>query len=189
MRDELGVNIPSLAAYEDTCESGCYWWPNKDFCMACERPSGINMDDRGRLHCADGLAISWPDGWGLYRWHGVEVPKNAITNPESVDVKQIKSCSNMETKRALIEIMGTGKYLIESGAQLIDTDFVEIEKGSGIRMPRMLLRSPEGNQYLEGTDGSTERCYWMNVPRTVKTCREAHEAICGLKEDRCIAQG
>lgn len=66
------------AAYAATSEHGCYWWPNQRFIIACERPSLIRRDDAGRLHCESGPAIQWPDGWGLYSWHGVTVPSEWI---------------------------------------------------------------------------------------------------------------
>ena len=86
----------------------------------------------------------------------------------------------------MAERMGYAKYLHESGAQLIDFDMVDITP-NGKQMPRALLKDKFGDYYLEGTDGSTERSYFMRVPKT-DTCRQAHQSLCGLDESLCVAQ-
>lgn len=45
-----------------------------------------------------------------------------------------------------------------------------------------------GNKFLEVTDGSTERVYFMTVQNFVKNCKEAHESICGVDEDMFLMQ-
>jgi hypothetical protein len=70
-------------AYELTAQSACWWCPHHDFLMVCERPCEIHREltdpgvSRGRnshrLHCIDGAAVSWPDGWGIHVVHGVPV--------------------------------------------------------------------------------------------------------------------
>ena len=49
--------------------------------MVCERPTKINRDDQGRLHFSAGPSIVWPDGWGLYHWHGTSVMERLIMQP------------------------------------------------------------------------------------------------------------
>jgi len=85
----------------------------------------------------------------------------------------------------LIERMTPSRYLRESGAKLIDADHEGARKGSA---PRALLRDEKGEQWLVGTDGGTRRVYYMPVPDDVKTCREAHCAICGFDESKILAK-
>ncbi len=159
-----------------------------DVAFMVDRPSALHLDDQGRLHCEDGPAIAYRDGWGLFRWHGFTVPEFVITNPERITLEIIDGEGNAETKRIMIERFGIGRYLHESGATLVDFDQVEVIRGSGKFMPRALLRDKHGNQYLEGTDGSTDRSYFMSVDPEVRSCRAAHESISGLDESRCVAQ-
>jgi hypothetical protein len=88
----------------------------------------------------------------------------------------------------MIERMGAGKYLSATGAALVDFDFVEVVRGQPRHMPRALLRDKHGNQFLEGTDGSTNRSYFMSTDPDARTCRAAHEAISALDERFCVAQ-
>ena len=70
-------------AYRKVCESVNYIWPNRDFVMVCARPVKINRNSLGRLHKDGGMAISYPDGWGLYYLNGVKVTKYLAVTPES----------------------------------------------------------------------------------------------------------
>ena len=96
---------------------------------------------------------------------------------------------------AVVGLGGVGSWTVEALARsgvhslvLIDFDHVEVIRGSGKTMPRALLHDKHGNAYLEGTDGSTERSYFMSVDPAATTCRQAHQSICGLDESLCVAQ-
>jgi len=43
-------------------------------------------DEEGRLHCEDKKALEYPDGWGVYSWHGVRVPDFVIEKPGGTKV-------------------------------------------------------------------------------------------------------
>lgn len=52
-----------------------WWWPFAGAVILSERPCRLSRDERGRLHAEDGPAIQYPDGWGVWAWHGVRVPQ------------------------------------------------------------------------------------------------------------------
>jgi hypothetical protein len=188
MRDVLNVPIPLDACRDDIDEECGYWWPNKWFCIACERPVRLTLDDFGRLHSETGKAIEWSDGWGLWQFHGVATTEQAIMRPETLTVADIKAETNAEQRRVLVERMGYERYTKEADLKILDRDFVDLTPGAGNPMPRCLVEDAFGDRYLFGTDGSTERCYMMPVPVISTTCRDAHQRICGLDESLCVAQ-
>jgi hypothetical protein len=108
-----------FAAYRATL-GACWWWPHRDFVMVCDRPLEINRDDRGRLHCEAGAAITFRDGWKLYRWHGTNVSERLILRPGSYTAEEIKAETNSEVVRALAERLGWDKFLRKIGARTID---------------------------------------------------------------------
>jgi hypothetical protein len=97
------------------------------------------------------------------------VNEQIIMHPETLTAKQADEEGNMEIRRIIIERMGPGKYLMETGAKVLDMDSLTIP-GSA---PRALMVDNKGMKWLCGTDGSTKRCYYMSVPRESKTCTEA----------------
>ncbi len=98
-------------AYQDTCESACWWWPHRDFVIACERPERISRDDRGRLHHESDHAIVFRDGWGVAAWHGTIVPVEWLRNRKTLDPKIALTDSSIERRRAAAEIIGWARVL------------------------------------------------------------------------------
>ena len=148
----------------------------------------LRRDDFGRLHCEDGPAVAYPDGWEVYAVGGVRVPKAVVMEPERLSVQEIKKEGNAEVRRVMVERFGPDRYFLESGAKLIDSDFVKVATNDARQMPRMLVEDSDGQRWFVGTDGSTHRTYHLPAPRVAKTCREAHHAMCGLDESKCVAQ-
>ena len=123
---DIGAELDARArAYIGTAESACWWWPHKDFVMVCERPTHIERDANGRLHNPSGPAICWPDGWGLWAIHGVQVPRNVVEDPSSVDVAAIDGERNAEVRRIMVERYGTERFVRDSGAKVIHEETVD----------------------------------------------------------------
>jgi len=108
--------------YLELVESCGYIWTLDGVCFACDRPSRLKLDDRGRLHSETGQSIKYPSGWGLWHWHGVSVPQFIIEQPERITVRSIQKEVNVEVRRVMIERYGQARYLVDSGARLIHAD-------------------------------------------------------------------
>jgi hypothetical protein len=137
-----------------------------------------------RLHCENGPACA-NDVENLYFWHGVLVPAYAVVAPEMITIAEVRAETNAEVRRVLIERMTPARYLTESGAKLLHADVEAARKGAAARA---LLVDETGDKWLVGTDGGTGRVYYMPVPRDVRTCREAHCAICGFDEAKILVK-
>jgi len=123
------------------------------------------------LHCEDGLALGYPDGWGVYAWHGVRVPGDIITTPASITAARIEQEKNVEVRRVMVERMGYDRYILESGAKVIHSDETgvlyqkEFEDDEALTLVHVINRSAE-------PDGTFKK-YMLRVPPDVKTAREA----------------
>jgi hypothetical protein len=181
----VGVkNIEAIRNLIQVAENCCWWWAFDKLAILSQRADELHLDERGRLHHESKMAIRYPDDWGVYSWHGVRVPEKVITDPDSLTIDEIKNTENIEVRRVMIERFGVGKYLKEIDASIVDMDASPVVGGA----PRVLMQDENGMQFLCGTDGSTKRVYFMSVPDDVKTCREAHEAISGISEEKLIAE-
>ncbi len=173
-------------AYEDMSYAG-WCWPHTKFCMVSDRPTLLHRDEEGRLHCEDGPAIAWSDGFCIHRIHGVTVPQWIIERPDTITIEAIDKEDNAEVKRIMMERMGISRYLQESGATVVAMDMVKPHHQKDDYMPRALMRDKSGRQFMVGTDASTVRVYYMQTSNTAKTISEAHEAINGgLLDSLCI---
>ena len=171
-----------LSLWATMCRAG--WWCAFDgVAILAERPAVQLLDDRGVIHCDDGPAIRCRDGFEVYAIHGVRVPQKVVTEPQNITVAEIKAEQNAEVRRVMRERFGEGRYLLETGAKVIAADHETARKGSA---PRCLVEDSDGQRFLVGTDGSTERTYYMRTRNDVTTCRAAHESLSGFPEDRVV---
>ncbi len=95
IRDVLGLNEESLVDRFDIDETlaksaGWVWW-HENVLAISDRPSELHRDNLGRLHNDNGPSISYRDGWSLWHWHGIAVPKEVILSPHEITVAKIRS--------------------------------------------------------------------------------------------------
>ncbi|MGW2520718.1 DUF6745 domain-containing protein [Streptomyces sp. NPDC001617] len=93
------------------------WWAYRDYAVLTHRPDVIRRDAQGRLHCADGPAAVWPDGWLIHAWHGREVPGTLIEG--YWDAARILREDNSELRRAAIERMGWAEFVAAAGLRQV----------------------------------------------------------------------
>jgi hypothetical protein len=132
------------------------------------KPRLLTLDENGRLHNEVQKCMEYRDGWGFYAWHGTRVPEYAITTPLNEVTKELwLKEENQEIKRVLVERVGYDKFMEWFKPATIDTwndyklhHIFEQVDGEELRL-------------LQMKDTSTERIYFLRVPPTTKTCREA----------------
>lgn len=140
-------------------------------CLICDWPVSTLTDDAGRLHREDGPAVSFADGFKVFAWHGALVDEEILLHPESITIIRLEQEKNVESRRVMIERYGHESYLEESGASLVDSDPLgklyrkEIPGDEPLVMVEVINSTPE-------PDGTT-RTYFLRVPPTIETAREA----------------
>ncbi len=87
-------------------------------------PPKRKMDAIGRLHSETGHAIRYPDGTGLYFWHGVLVPEYIVLEPKKITLPRIHSELNSEVRRVMMERYGIERFLKNSHADPIHTCYL-----------------------------------------------------------------
>jgi hypothetical protein len=162
--------------------------PYENVCVLSEKPVKFHINNSLEFHHEEEKSLEFKDGFGLYSIGGVTVPDFVFEQPEKITASAIKKMQNLEIRRIMIDRMGISKYLDAVHAKVLDMDSIYVFKDGDERtMPRALMVDDEGNKYLVGTDGSTERVYYMRVPPDSRTCRHAHSLIAGFDENRIIA--
>lgn len=158
------------------------WAPYDQVAILQHRHEELHLDEDGRIHNENGPAIKYRGGFvEVYGIHGVTVPKDIIMEPENITIERIKEEDNAEVRRIMTERYGMGRYLADIKASVIDIDTVAISRDtpSGGHITRALLKALDGTMYFVGTDGSTGRVYYMQVPTNCKTCVDAHNSLMG----------
>ncbi|MFF5208482.1 DUF6745 domain-containing protein [Streptosporangium sp. NPDC000396] len=144
-----------------------WWWPREGVCVISERPVAVHTEVWGddgevRLHCADGPAVRYADGWDVHAWHGTQVPSWVITDPS---VQRIAREVNVEVRRCAIEHIGWASYIGRAGLRLVASAPDPGNPGSELRLYDMRKET----RVLLAVNGSVERDgrrrrYGLTVP-------------------------
>ncbi len=145
------------------------WWPFRTCAIVSERQVRIERDGEGRLHAESGPALAHPDGWAIWSWHGLRVPREAIEEP--VTVERILAERNVELRRVFLERFGLARFLETGGGELIHADrcgqLFEIDTGD--REPVMVVRVKNSTPEPDGHF----KHYVLRVPPAMETARQA----------------
>jgi hypothetical protein len=147
------------------------------------KPSEIYTDEQGELHNENGPSFSYPDGFKGFFWHGFAVPEDLILRPQDITVERIQKEDNTEIRRILLERFGTGRFIAETGGEIVDEDHDDINGD------RQLVKDKLGNVLFHVCDISTGRAYWLDVPPDTTTCVKANEFLSGpLPRDKQVGR-
>lgn len=181
-----GINIgqyeENLKVANEMLELGCTL-AYDSVCIVSKKPKKIIFED-GKLHCSDGPAVEYPDGYALYSWRGISVKKEWIEDPNSITVEEVLAEQNAEKRRSMIEIMGYGRYLKEANSKLIDKHIrngrVERlwESDFGYKKAKII----EVINATPENDG-TYKHYFFQVPSRINSAAEAVASLYGLDPD------
>jgi hypothetical protein len=126
--DVCGLEIEAadaLAAYEVAHSRGGFYSLNVDYAMVADRPRLLKRNAAGRLHADVGPAIEYRDGWNLYFWHGMQIPRShewIISERSKLSPNKIEAEPNAELRRVMLEVFGFEAYLSARKAKVIAAD-------------------------------------------------------------------
>ncbi|HEY9713308.1 MAG TPA: hypothetical protein V6C72_07550, partial [Chroococcales cyanobacterium] len=72
------LNKRRLKCFVKMFETVPYFLTADKLCIIGERPVTLKLDARNRLHCEDGVALAYKDGFEFYAWHGTTVRQEII---------------------------------------------------------------------------------------------------------------
>ena len=172
MHEVVGIDCSELNGLWRLARACGWCWVYDDIAVITDRPCTLHTDDQGNLHCGDGPAIAYGDGFKLYFWHGVAVEEYIIERPEEITVEKINGERNAEIVRVMIERFGAGEYLQKIGAREIGEPFngsqlyeADLHDGTKIARVKAINSTPE-------PDG-TSKIYWLKVPTGMSCAQEA----------------
>jgi hypothetical protein len=149
-------------------------------CLICRPPKYIKRDAQNRLHCENGMAIEFQDGWGLYYLHGRHFTKEEyrqfFPQPATIDATKVLGWANVEQRAVIIMSYGFEQMLeYLPNVKLIHTCFQYL-KPLETRKKCWLYQFDFGNLTHKlcimpnHTDGKR---YYILVDPNIQTCQEA----------------
>lgn len=155
--------------------------PHAQTCWLCERPNLLCVDASDRLHHPTGPALRFADGFSVFAWRGVQLPRALIENPERITLAAIDAETNVQIRRCMIEIMTPRRYVAEGGAKRIAED----ETGILWRRTWLAHDAWAAVEVINATpepDG-TRKHYFLQVPPNLQSAREAVAWTYGMEPE------
>ena len=145
-----------------------WYLPYEHICWISERHNICRLKDN-RIHCSDGPAIAYSDGWAIYGLNGVRVPQWLVETPANrIDPKKFAEIENAEVRREFVRKVGVERIAQKCGATLLDKrddyELLQIDlQGSTGKWPYLKMLNPSiGVWHLECVD---------------KACRTVQQAL------------
>jgi hypothetical protein len=141
-RDVCGWENETLAAYandEILSQHASWTWWAPEVGAISDKPETLHRDDQGRLHSITGPAMRYRDGWTIHAVHGVRVPADIIEDRASITVARIEGEANAEIRRVMIDLYGSKRYLVDSGAKVVQ-ELAADHYIVGLRTARLLRK-------------------------------------------------
>ena len=188
LHDVLGWQEPTqpMRGLWKIAKSAGWIVPHEHVCWISERPNRLHTDARGRLHCADGPALQYRDGWPAYVWKGVDVPAWTIEHPERITRSTLADTFDPVLRNCMIEIMTPERFIKGGRPARVSEDETGVlwRKFWGYR--GVTVGSWTAVEVVNGTpegDGSCKH-YVLRVPSRMRTAREAVAWTYGLTAEQ-----
>ena len=178
---EIGVkykaeNMALLLEWGRLSNSVGWWAPWDGICFVSDRPRFVSFDNNARLHCENGMAVKYSDGWGVHAWRGVAVPESWIENKGTLTAAMAISWKNIEQRRSACEILGWSTILRELNAKTIDRDSnPEIGELVEVELPDI------GRERFMRVRCATGRDFAIPVPPATMTALEGQAFMWGIE--------
>lgn len=148
----------------------CSWWcPYSRTVVISNRPGRISCNHAGnnmRLHCDNGPALTFRDGYSLWSLNGVTVPRTIVETPaDKLDPKLLVLERNAEVRGVIASKIGIDRLCSRLG-EILDSagsyQLINLGLGDWRRRP-----------YLKMLNPSTGAIHFEGVPPDILTVREA----------------
>jgi hypothetical protein len=175
----LGGHAERLIGLQEIARHASWMVPHARVCWLMEKPQLIRTDPNGRLHAPDGPALRYGDASKVYAWKGILVPSRLIEQRDSIDVRTVEMAHDPQIRRCMIDVMTPQRFIENGGAYRVAQDEIGI-----LWRQRWRWEAWAAVEVINGTpepDGTYKR-YFLQVPPTVRTPREAVAWTYGLSE-------
>ncbi|WP_432011251.1 DUF6924 domain-containing protein [Streptomyces cucumeris] len=143
-----------LAGIMRVARSAGRWWPFEHAVILTERSTVLHRDEQGRPHCERGPAIAYRDGFAVWAWHGVRLPRDqSPTRPaisrvgrdfETEALVVRTDHSDDEAWRSVLALLSRPEGELEVHTQIVDD-----RAFSGAGPDEVALSTLAGDQGLE----------------------------------------
>ena len=122
--------------------AACGWvWFFSGAAIITDRSHVLKRDENNRLHCENGPALEYRDGFSIYAWHGTRLPAEWVEGRATIDPAIILKAENVEQRAAGAAMIGWPRMVSALKRKVIDGD-PDSDMGALIELTLPGLREP-----------------------------------------------
>lgn len=185
-RDVLNLKLPCFDKYgpwEACAKLGGYRWMHENFCIVCDYPDLLKVDDQFRPHNTEGPSHSWADGWKLWHIDGRAVTEQIVMDPKSLTVEQINREEDNDVRAIMLERKGWADYIREARLEPVG----DVYENAVENTLEVLYATPFNHKVLVATC-TTGRLFALPVVDSCSNVHEARDWIHGGKKRNIIGR-
>ena len=145
-----------------------YMIPYEYVCIVSERPLHVHIDEDYRLHCGNGSAMGFSDGWDINALKGIFLEKEMMSYSPS----EIMGVENVEQRLVLMENCGIENMLKELRSEIMDS-YLEY------KLHKVWIEGSE-NRLLQMDNPSEPKTHYEFVSPHINTCKQAMAERLGI---------
>jgi hypothetical protein len=172
--DQYGIGFPTKCITFLEVNKHIWWYYATDTTVyVSDRPVFIKTNNEGHLHCENGKAIEFADGFGISSWHGQTIPNEWVTGNLPTPSEAL-NWENMDQRSVVCELIGWANLREHCNSTTIDID----DDPMWGELVEMDLPDSPGERFLFVTCG-TGRPFALLVPKETQTVDEAQSVLHG----------
>lgn len=182
MGSDLGLKEETkLARGHIELAKHCGWWTAYENCFIMQhRHIRCCIDDQGRPHATDGMALEYRDGFGIWAIEGHKVDEQIVMKPETQTPADIDKENNADVRAIRLNRYPWKRYIGDTGAKIIDKRDNHVD---GTK--EALYRTKYGLRFFYTCP--TGRLMSSSLPDTIETCEQAQFWLGGNRKRNVIA--
>ena len=111
-----------------------------------DRPTELHINE-GILHCEDGPAVAYSDGFAVYCLNGVGVPDWLVTTPvKEMDMHELPKIANAQVRAEFVRKVGIDRVIYKLSKKVIDKkgeyELHDIDLGDKEYRPYLKMHNP-----------------------------------------------
>lgn len=144
------------AAWKNTSELSLIY-PFDDVCCLANKATQLKMTGK-QLHCDDGPAVEYADGWSVWALNGVRVPEWLVTARDTeINPRRLLEIKNAEVRREFVRKVGIDRICHTLASETLDKsgdyELLILDLQDGRKRPYLKMLNPSiGTWHVEGVD-------------------------------------
>jgi hypothetical protein len=140
---KLGAQTNKLSGLWKVSKNAGWYLPHENICWISERHNSLHRNQQGQLHNTRGMALSYPDGWGIYALNGVRFNEELFEKIVSrkMTFEEVLKIEDIDQRKQAMRFINVWDFVKEAKGKELDT-YIKIGAKDGRKIRYWLYEFP-----------------------------------------------